>query len=63
MRNDHNSLDLARILSKLSRNKEAVALLQQLKTSIAGLDEPDENECLLSNLADAVLRDEAERTK
>ncbi len=41
---NRNRIDLARVLHKLSRNNEAIALLQELQTSMAHIDDPNEIE-------------------
>ena len=49
---NRNRLDLARILQKLERFDQAIALLDELQTSMAGIEDPDQDDQEL--LAEAV---------
>lgn len=39
-----NRLDLARILQKLERFDQAISLLDELQTSMAGIEDPDQDD-------------------
>jgi hypothetical protein len=49
-------LDLAQVLHKLDRNREALTLLRELQESMARLDNPDEDDGKMADDAEELIR-------